>query len=131
MKLLRFRRYNKDAKPSNLYNEHADLLGGYETYEDYYTHVKSIVLTNEGKYSQTDVEDVEIYEAGPPEHLRSRIAPSTEESRSQSLAEGSESLTEVSQQHLQDNANMLTSATTASLHVRFKSTATKQEIPAD
>ena len=37
-------------------------------------------------------------------HLWSHIAPSTEESRSQSLAEGSES-----QEDLRDNANFMTS----------------------
>ena len=66
------------------YDEHADLLGEYDTYEEHYTHAKSIVLANESKYSQTDVEDVEIDESGPPEHLWNQIAPSTEESRSQS-----------------------------------------------
>ena len=69
---------------------------------------------NERKYSQTDVDDVDIDENCPPEHLWNLIVPSTEESRSQSLAEGSESLTEVSQEDLQDNANVLTSTSTAS-----------------
>ena len=36
-------------------------------------------------------DDVDINEDGPPEHL-SYITPSTEENRSQSLAEGSEPL---------------------------------------
>ena len=140
--VIRFRRYNRDTEPSNWYraklmlyypwyDEHADLLGGYESYEEHYMHVKSIVLTNERKYSQTDIEDVDIDENGPPEHLWSQIAPSTEESRSRSLAEGSESLTEVSQEDLQDNTNMLTSAPMTSLHVRFEGAANKQEIPAD
>ena len=58
--VIRFRRYNKDTEPRNwcraklmqyypCYNEHAYLLGGYETYEEHYTHIKSIVLANEGK----------------------------------------------------------------------------------
>lgn len=55
--------------------------------------------------------------------------PSTEESRSHSIAEGSESLTKVSQVDLQDNANFL--STTASLHARFEGAANTQEIPAD
>ena len=54
---------------------------------------------------------------------------STEESRSQLLAEGSELLTEVSQEDLRDNANLMTSTTTASLHVRFESATNRQEIP--
>ena len=47
-----------------------------------------------------------------------------------SIAEGSEQLTEVSQQDLQDNENILTSAA-ANLHVRFESAANRQEIPPD
>ena len=85
------------------------------------------VLANEGMYSQADV-DVDIDQDGPPEHLWSYIAPSTEESRSQSLAGGSESLTEVSQEDLRDNADLITT-TTAGLHVRFVSITNSQEIP--
>ena len=113
------------------YDEHSDLLGGYETYEQHYTHVKSVVLANESKYSHTSIEDIEVDENGPPEHLWSLIAPSTEASRSQSLAEGSEPLTEVSNEDLQDNANILSSGTTANLHVRFDGATNQQVIPAD
>ena len=56
------------------------------------TDVHSIVSTNENRYTQADVNDVDIDEDSPPEHLWSYIAPATEESRLQSLAEGSESL---------------------------------------
>ena len=45
-----------------------------------------------------------------------------------SITEGSEQLTEVSQQDLQDNECILTSAT-SNLHVRFESAANQQEIP--
>ena len=65
------------------------------------------------------------------EHLWSLIAPSTEASRSQSLAERSESLTEISNEYLQDNLNILSSGTTANLHVRFESATNQQVIPAD
>ena len=37
------------------------------------------------------------------------------------LAEGSESLSEVSQEDLRDNTNFMTSMTVASLHVQFES----------
>ena len=112
------------------YNEQADLLGGYSTYEEHYRHVYNVVHTNESKYTKADVENIEIDEDGPPEHLWDNIAPSTEESRIHSIEEGSEQLTEVSQQDLQDNENILTSATT-NLHVRFESAAHQQEIPPD
>ena len=139
--IIRFRRYNKDAEPTNWYraklmlyfpwyDEHSDILGGYETYKEHYSQVKSLVLANEDKYTKADVENVDIDENGPPEHVWSQIAPSTEETRAQSLAEGSELLTEVSQQDLQDNASLLT-AQSAGLHVRFESAATRQEIPAN
>lgn len=108
------------------YDETADLLGGYETYEEHYRHVKSIVLENENKYTQSDVEDVDIYEVA---HLNTwnQIAPSTEDSRLLALSEGSETLMEVSQEDLQDNANMYTAPNSA-LNVRFDSSARKQEI---
>ena len=105
------------------YNEQTDLLGGYSTYEQHYNHVKSLVIANENKYSQTD-------EDGPPEHLWSQIAPTTEQARAQSLAEGSELLTDVSQEDLRDNANLLTSTTT-NLQTRFESAANRHEIAAD
>ena len=60
------------------------MLGGCSTYEEHYRHVHSTVVANESKHSQADadVDDVDIDEDGPPEHLWSYIAPSTEESRS-------------------------------------------------
>ena len=67
--------------------------------------------TNESKHTKADVEDIDIDEDGPPEHLWDNIALSTEESRMHSITEGSEQLTEVSQQDLQDNEHILTSAT--------------------
>ena len=135
--IIRFRRYSKVAEPSNWYiaklmlyypwyDEHADLIGGYKTYEEHCSHVKS---ANEDKYTVADVAAIEVDENGPPEHIWSQIAPSTEETRSQSLAEGSKLLTEVSEQDLQDNARLL-SAQTGGLHVRFEGAANRQEIPA-
>ena len=91
-------------------------------------HVHSTVVANESKYSQADVDDVDIDEDGPPEHLWNYIAPSTEESRLHSLAEGSELLTEVSQEDLRNNANLMTSTTTTTLHVRFENATNRQEI---
>ena len=61
-----------------------DLLGGFETFEEHYNRVKRIVLANEDKYTEADIDDIDVDEDGPPEHLWSDIAPSTEESRSHS-----------------------------------------------
>ena len=85
---------------------------------------------NESKYTQADIEDIQIDEDGPPEHLWSNIVPSTEENRLHSMAEGCEQLTEISQQDLHDNENILTSTST-NLHVRFEGAANQQEIPPD
>ena len=73
------------------------------TYETHYNHVKSVVLANENKYIEAVVNELDIDQNDPPEHLWNQIAPSTAERRLQSLAEGSESLTEMSQL---DNANI-------------------------
>lgn len=59
--------------------------------------------TNESKYTTEDLDNVDFDEIGPPKYFWSSIAPSTEEHSMQSIAEGNEQLTEVSQQDLQDN----------------------------
>ena len=138
--VIRFRKYIKEIDPNNWYraklilyypwfDEQADLLGQYATYEEHYRHVRTIVQTNEGKYTKADIDDIEVDEDGPPEHLWNSIAPSTEESRMQSMAEGGKQLTEVSQQDLRDNESILTSD--PNLHVRFESAAKQLEIPPD
>ena len=66
------------------------------------------------------------WQANTPEHLWNSIAPSTEEHRLHSIAEGTEQLTEVFQQDLQDNQNILSQS---SLHVRFESSTNRSEIP--
>ena len=78
---------------------------------------------NELKYTSESIDELDVGESGPPEHS---IAPSTEEHILQSIAEGSEQLTEVSEQDLQDNQNILSPS---SLHIRFESSATKEEVP--
>ena len=140
--VIRFRKYNKDAEPSNWYraklmlyfpwyNKNTDLLGGFSSYQEHYCSVHAIIHANESKYSQSAIENIQLDENGPPEHLWSQIAPNTEHIRAQSLAEGSESLTEVSQEDLRDNANLLRSSTPGTLHIRFESAANEQAIPAD
>ena len=79
--VIRFRRYNKDAEPSNWYraklmlyfpwyDENMDLLGGYSTYEEHYHHVHSIVHANESVYNAEDVDDIDVSEDGPPVGVR-------------------------------------------------------------
>ena len=138
--VIRFCKYNKDAEPSNLYRsksmlyypwyESTDLLGSYATCEEHYQHVQAIVHTNERKYCNSEIGNVSIDENGPPEHLWSQIAPCTEAASAQALTEGSELLTDVSQEDLRDNAELMTT-TTSSLHARFESASNTQEIVAD
>ena len=61
--VIRFRKYNKDTDSSNWYraklmlyypwfDEQADLLGGYPSYEAHYRHVCDTMRTNESKYTK-------------------------------------------------------------------------------
>ena len=63
------------------FDEHTNLLGGYPSYEAYNRHVCDTIHTNEAKYTIEDVNDVDVDENGPPEHLWDSITPSTEENR--------------------------------------------------
>jgi hypothetical protein len=96
-------------------------------------HVQSTVVANEAKYSQADIDDVDIDEGGPPEHFWGYINCTLHRREQITVTSRrySESLTEVSQEDLRDNANLMTSTTTSSLHVRFESATNRQEIPAD
>ena len=78
--VIRFRSYNKDTDSSNYYraklmlylpwyNESIDLLGAYSSYEEHYNHVKRIILDNEAKYTQTDVDSMQVDEDNYPEHM--------------------------------------------------------------
>ena len=77
------------------FDEQSDLLGGYPSYEAHYRHVCDTVRTNESKYTKEDIDDVDVDENGPPEHILHTIAPSTEQHSLHSLAEGSEQLAEL------------------------------------
>ena len=126
--VIRFRRYNRVAEPSNWYR--AKLMLYYPWYDEQTDLLKLAIPCMKRKYSQSNVDDIDIDEDGPPEQVWSQIASSTEESSTQSVVEGSEALTEVSQEDLSDNANLLT-PTNSSVHVRFDNAARAQEIPAD
>ncbi len=140
--VIRFRKYNKDADSSNWYraklmlyypwyDESVDLLGGYDTYVDHYELVKAIVCQNEQKYTRDNVDSIPVYEDNRPEHAWRQIAPTTEYSNSNVREEGVEILTEVSQQDLVDNANLMATSTTntSGVCVRFESAANPQIIP--
>jgi len=133
--VIRFHRYNKDAKPINWYRAKLILYFPwydedrvqYATYEEHYNSVRPLVLANKSRYSQADVDDIEVDENGPPEHLWNEIAPSAEESRSHSLQEGSETLAELSQEDLQEESG----SGPTGLSMKFEVSAIKREIPAN
>ena len=64
------------------YQEDTDILGGYSTYEEHYHHVHTTIVANESKYCEADVDNIDIDENGPSEHLWSNIVPNTEDNRS-------------------------------------------------
>ena len=87
--------------------------------------MKHIIIANE---LQTNVDSLEIDENNFPEYVWNQIAPNTESNQGQSIAEGVEPLTEISQDNTEHNA---ISTTQSSVHARFETAANKQEIPAD
>ena len=90
------------------------------------------MIDNESKYTQDKIDEIEFDDNQNPEHGWNQLAPSNEESRAQSLAEGSEPLTEMCEQDLRDNADIMApSSSRAGLSVRFESAANGHEIPAD
>ena len=138
--VIRFGKFNYESDPSNWYrsklmlyypwyNEDTDLLGGYSTYEEHYNNVHSVISANEKKYNFVYVDDIDVSLEGPPEHIWDEIAPSTEEGRSRALEEGSEVLTEITQEDIQANSDLHN--VPQSLCVRFEAAANKEEIPPD
>ena len=111
------------------FDETTDLLGGYETSEEHYFHVQSVVLANERKYTQQHVDEIQLSNSGPPQHAWDQLAPDTEANQALNRAEGTQSLTEVSDQDLVDNANLFTTSTTSTIHARYESAANSHEIP--
>ena len=90
------------------------------------------MIDNENKYTQDNIDEIEFDDNQHPEHGWNQLAPSNEESRAQSLAEGSEPMTEVCEQDLTDNADIMApSSSRAGLSVRFESAANGHKIPAD
>ena len=142
--VIRFHRYSKDSDPKNWYraklmlyypwyNESTDLLGGFESYEEHYNNVHSQIIENETKYSEADIEDINIDNDGPPQHVWDDLAPSTEHNRGHDNEEGTEELSTLEQEDLNDNAAMLNEPCSgpAELANRFESAVNKDIIPAD
>ena len=66
-----------------------------------------------------------------PEHLWDQLAPSTEKGQHRSRMEGEESLTEMSQEDLANNANILDPSSNSGVQVRYERAAKADEIPPD
>ena len=145
--VIRFHRYSKDSDPKNWYraklmlyypwyNESTDLLGGFESYEEHYINMHSQIIENERKYSEADIEHINIDDSSPPQHMWDDLAPSTEHNRGRDNEEGTEELSTLEQEDLNDNAAMLNEpgnsrSGPAELANRFESAVNKAVIPAD
>ena len=127
------RKYNKDSDVSNWYrsklmlyypwyDEENDLLGGCASYAEHYEQVRAVVIENENKYTNEDIENVNLDDDNRPEHAWCQIAPSTQASNAQAAEQGVETLTELAEQDLIDNANLVQGSTTGSdgLSVRYE-----------
>ena len=134
--VVRFRKYNKDSDVSNWYraklmlyypwyDEESDLLGGCASYAENYELVRAVVIENENKYTDEDIENVSVDEDNRPEHAWCQIAPSTEASNAHDTEQGVETLTELAEQDMVDNANLVQGSATGSggLSVRFEGAA--------
>ena len=142
--VIRFRKYNKDSDVSNWYrsklmlyypwyDEENDLLGGCASYAEHYEQVRAVVIENENKYTNEDIENVNLDDDNRPEHAWCQIAPSTQASNAQAAEQGVETLTELAEQDLIDNANLVQGSTTGSggLSVRYEGAANPAVIPPD
>ena len=142
--VIRFRKYNKDSDVSNWYraklmlyypwcDEEKDLLGGCASYAEHYEQVRAVVIENENKYTNEDIENVNVDDDNRPEHAWCQIAPSTEASNAQAAEQGVETLTELAEQDLIDNASLVQGSTTGSggLSVRYEGAANPAVIPPD
>ena len=145
--IIRFHQPNKDKNCNEFFrtklmlylprrNESTDLLGGHRDYTSHYQHCQEIILTNEKNYT-ANLEDLTEYlqllnETGPPQHVRSNLAPSVEANRIQDETDGFEQLTNLEQEdldaestiHQQSSGSLITE-----LQARYQSEAIKEEIP--
>ena len=142
--VIRFRKYNKDSDVSNWYraklmlyypwyDEENDLLGGCASYAEHYELVRAVVVENENKYTNEDIENMNVDDDNRLEHAWCQIAPSTEASNAQAAEQGAETLTELAEQDLIDNASLVQGSTTGSggLSVRYEGAANPAVIPPD
>jgi hypothetical protein len=139
--IIRFTKYNKESNPSNYYrsrlmlyypwrDEENDILGNFASFEEHYDHVITTILTNENKYTVNNVDDLDIDEDGPPEHVWDSVAPNTESERGQQLQQGHQLLTDVTDEDLADNAQLFSQSNHVrpSMLSRFEAAANAQEI---
>ena len=137
--VIRFQKYNKDADASNWYrarimlyypwyNEDTDIMGEFDSYVENYETVKDVVCENESKFTAEEVDNVGVDEDSRPEHAWCQLAPNTEASNGQATEQCTETLTELSEQDLVDNAELLRSngRSSSGVSVRFESAANPQ-----
>ena len=117
-------------------NENSDILGGYPDYYSRYRSCETTVIRNESKYT-ANINDLMEYlqllnDSGPPQHVWSGIAPTTEQNRVQEEQEGSEQITNLEEEDLQTNSTLNEQppgSFVAELHARYEAEANKEELP--
>ena len=149
--VIRFHNYSKDSDPSNYYRsrlmlyypwyiEASDLLGGYESYEEHYNHVLTVITENESKYTAADIENASYDEDNRPQHAWDELAPGAEHGRGCDHDRGEVVESELDQEDIDDNAAILNNPAgsdssggngPADLAHRFESAASKEIIPAN
>ena len=76
-------------------------------YAEHYEQERAVV-------TDEDIENIEVDDDNRPEHAWCQIAPSTEANNAQAAEQGAETLTELAEQDLIDNANLVQGSTTGS-----------------
>ena len=114
------------------------MLGGYESYEEHYNHVLTVITENEGKYTAADIEIASYDEDN--QHAWDELVPGPERGRGCDHDRGEVVEREFDQEDIDDNAAILSNPAgsdsssgngPADLAHRFESAASKEIIPAN
>ena len=149
--MIRFHNYSKDSDSSNYYRfrlmlyypwytEASDLLGGYESYEEHYNHVLTVITENESKYTAANIENASYDEDNCPQHAWDELAPGAEHGWGCDHDRGKVVERELDQEDIDNNAVILNNPAgsdssggngPADLAHRFESAVSKEIIPAN
>ncbi len=104
--------------------------GGYATYyKEHYDHVKSTVVANENVFTSSCLDDMDVDMKSRPEHVWDELALSTKEGQHCARLEGEQSLSEMTEEDLANNARVIDPTSNSSVHVRYERAGNANEIP--